>query len=520
MTAPITALGIRTGEPDVLRALVARRGAAVLAYCEQLSEPGRAPEALADAFARFRRTVLEVARAATLDPELVLLGATRHAAAARAPRPVPDRRGGLGRLLRGGPDAATLALVPQLLAARAQRELSPADEERLARLLAASPEARRAEDRFHAAEDAYRRAAPRELPGAIVEAVVEAMEAVPVPRPAPQPVPVAAPAADGGPEGASGEAPETGDDDRVPETGEDRVPETGEDTAPDSGDDGAPDSGDDRVPETGEDRAPETGDDRVPETGEDRAPETGEDGAPESGGGSARDAANGRRPVAVEAPAPAPAPAPVASAAAVAGDPDAHQPTLEWDLPLEQLGEEADLDLEIAAARLEEGGHDEPRPQETPDAADATTPAPVPTPGAPAPPAGRSAMLPAAAVLAVSTVGALVASGVIAGDEPSPPIDTGLVPQQVTTRVPEGQARDVVDRLREAAAAAERERRADGRDAAPAPPPAPDAADATAPAPAAEPQSDATAEPQATDEPAAQAGDAAEPRGYVPAPGE
>src|SRR3712207_2938737 len=81
----VTALGIRDGDPAVLRALVDRRGFAVLAFCERACRPGLAVEAAGDAFARFRAMVQVPDRPADLDPEAALLSATRHASASRMP---------------------------------------------------------------------------------------------------------------------------------------------------------------------------------------------------------------------------------------------------------------------------------------------------------------------------------------------------------------------------------------------------------------------------------------------------
>src|SRR5213592_4994079 len=113
-TAAVTAQGIRDGDRVALGALVARRGAAVLAYCERVAAPGRALEAAGEAFARFRREVVAAPEPRALDPEALLLRGTRRAAAARAPRPA-EARGTLAA--RRG---ATCALVPELLAARAE----------------------------------------------------------------------------------------------------------------------------------------------------------------------------------------------------------------------------------------------------------------------------------------------------------------------------------------------------------------------------------------------------------------
>ncbi|HWT95232.1 MAG TPA: hypothetical protein VN238_19705, partial [Solirubrobacteraceae bacterium] len=85
MTSQVTATGIKDGNPAVLRALVDRRGAAVLAYCERACSPSLVLEAVADAFARFRAAVIAAQRPTDLHPEMALLSATRAAAAARSP---------------------------------------------------------------------------------------------------------------------------------------------------------------------------------------------------------------------------------------------------------------------------------------------------------------------------------------------------------------------------------------------------------------------------------------------------
>src|SRR5256885_5913433 len=125
--AAVTARGVREGDRAALAALVDRRGAAVLAYCDHLSAPGRALEAAGEAFADFRRHVRDAEDPRSLDPEKLLLNATRRAAAARAPRPEAPT----GLLARRR--AATCQFAPELLAARAADDLSTADRPRLAR---------------------------------------------------------------------------------------------------------------------------------------------------------------------------------------------------------------------------------------------------------------------------------------------------------------------------------------------------------------------------------------------------
>src|SRR5256885_659291 len=86
--------------------------------------PPRAPrpaEPAAEAFARFRSAVVHSEALLALDPELLLLHTTRCAAAARVPR--PGSVGLLGRRHRA------CDLAPELLVARAEGTLTPADRD-------------------------------------------------------------------------------------------------------------------------------------------------------------------------------------------------------------------------------------------------------------------------------------------------------------------------------------------------------------------------------------------------------
>lgn len=211
VAAQVTAMGIRDGDPAVLAALVERRGGAVLAYCERYCAPSMALDATSDAFVRFRATVLAAERPGDLDPEGALLGATRHAAAARAPRPPAEAAGGLNRAFGGRGPTERLPDVPDLLAGRAEGTLAPEDVAALDELLSGSPVARSIASRFEDAEEIYRSSRRRTLPGPIVEQIVTAMvtlnapPAMPVvesapPRffrePDPEPEPTPPPSAD------------------------------------------------------------------------------------------------------------------------------------------------------------------------------------------------------------------------------------------------------------------------------------------------------------------------------------
>jgi hypothetical protein len=127
----VTPVGVRAGDPVALQALVDRRGPAVVAFCMQVCGPQAADRAAAEAFARFRAAVRDAPELTGLDPEALLRGATRHAAAsmARQPSGPPPH----GRLRSRG--TQTCEHVPTMLAARANGALGAADLDRLARHL-------------------------------------------------------------------------------------------------------------------------------------------------------------------------------------------------------------------------------------------------------------------------------------------------------------------------------------------------------------------------------------------------
>ncbi|HMJ33751.1 MAG TPA: zf-HC2 domain-containing protein [Baekduia sp.] len=129
--AGVTPEGVRAGDRAALQALVDRRGPAVVAFCMQVCGPQAADRAAAEAFARFRAAVRDAPELRGLDPEALLRGATRHAAAsmARQPSGPPPH----GRLLSRG--TQTCEHVPTMLAARANGALGDADLDRLARHL-------------------------------------------------------------------------------------------------------------------------------------------------------------------------------------------------------------------------------------------------------------------------------------------------------------------------------------------------------------------------------------------------
>ncbi|MCW2997468.1 MAG: hypothetical protein JWN65_1017 [Solirubrobacterales bacterium] len=199
--AAVTPEGVRDGDPAVLTALVARRGPAVLAFCEAVCEPAVAPRAVAEAFARFRALVATVEDAGGVDPEQFLLGATRHAAASMARHPSDGR--GVLRVLGRGASPETYAALPALLAARADSMLGAEDLERLSRLLERSPGCREVEAAFRRAERGYRSPPERPVSGETITLIIAAMQAAApvaggfeiVPQPVPEKAEAVAPEA-------------------------------------------------------------------------------------------------------------------------------------------------------------------------------------------------------------------------------------------------------------------------------------------------------------------------------------
>ena len=192
----VTPEGVRAGDPVALAALVERRGGAVLAYAREVCTAADAPLAAAEALARFRAAVYASGDAADLDPERLLLSATRHASAARA-RP-PAEAGGARRILgRGHTD--TCAHMPSLIVARAENLLGDADLDRLSRHLERCSTCRATEAAFRRAERAYVSTTHPPLDSATTAlflsaladaAPIEAAELVPAVAPEPVPVPV------------------------------------------------------------------------------------------------------------------------------------------------------------------------------------------------------------------------------------------------------------------------------------------------------------------------------------------
>jgi hypothetical protein len=170
----VTPDGVRAGDPVALRALVDRRGPAVIAFCSQVCGPAAATTAAAEAFARFRAAVRDTPDLEAVDPETLLRGATRHAAASMARIPVgPPPH---GRLRSRG--TQTCAHVPTMLAARANGALGDADLERLARHLDRCERCNAMAEIFRRAEQAYQDPAVDTLGVDASRVLMAAMESV------------------------------------------------------------------------------------------------------------------------------------------------------------------------------------------------------------------------------------------------------------------------------------------------------------------------------------------------------
>jgi hypothetical protein len=171
----VTPQGVRAGDPTALQALVDRRGPAVIAFCTQVCGPQAADRAAAEAFARFRAAVRDAQDLKNLEPEALLRGATRHAAAsmARQPSGPPPH----GKLRSRGTE--TCVHVPTMLAARANGALGPADLERIARHLDRCERCNALAEIFRRAELAYQDPPVDTLGTDTSSVLLEALRAVP-----------------------------------------------------------------------------------------------------------------------------------------------------------------------------------------------------------------------------------------------------------------------------------------------------------------------------------------------------
>lgn len=192
----VTPDGVRIGDPAALAALCERRGAAVLGYCREVCAPVDAPLAAAEALARFRAAVWACGDAADVDPERLLLSATRHAAASRARGPA---EAGTTRRILGRAHTDTCARMPALIVARAENLLGSADLDRLSRHLDRCASCRATEAAFRRAERSYVATAHAPLDSPTTALFLAALaEAAPVeagaqPEPEPEPLPTPEP---------------------------------------------------------------------------------------------------------------------------------------------------------------------------------------------------------------------------------------------------------------------------------------------------------------------------------------
>jgi hypothetical protein len=157
----VTPAGVRDGDPDALAGLCDRRGPAVIAYCEVVAGRDAAAAAAAEAFGSFRANVVAAGDLENVNPEALLINATRHAAAHRA----------------GGDAPAPCARVPALLAARADRSITLADHDWLKEHLADCWTCRAPVARFEAADRAYRDPPTGSLEPEVAATIVAALAA-------------------------------------------------------------------------------------------------------------------------------------------------------------------------------------------------------------------------------------------------------------------------------------------------------------------------------------------------------
>ncbi len=179
----MTPVGVRDGDTDALAGLCDRRGPAVLAYCAVIAGQDQAAAAAAEAFGTFRAGVVATEDLANLNPEALLISATRHTAARYAGSDAPPQ----------------CARVPPLLAARADRSITLADHDWLQEHLPSCWTCRAPVARFEAADRAYRDPPSTALAPETTAAIVAAMTAAapvagaqpPPPPPLPQDMPPA-----------------------------------------------------------------------------------------------------------------------------------------------------------------------------------------------------------------------------------------------------------------------------------------------------------------------------------------
>jgi hypothetical protein len=182
---------VRDGDPAALAGLCDRRGPAVLAYVHHVAGDAAAVLAAAEAFAHFRAAVHAAQDTSEINPEALLVNATRQAAARHATIVAPGH----------------CAAVPSLLAARADRTITLAELDRLEEHLESCWTCRAPVARFQAAERAYRNPPATPVAPEVAAVIVAAMTAAAPVRadepPPPPPEPVAPPLTAAGLNGGS-----------------------------------------------------------------------------------------------------------------------------------------------------------------------------------------------------------------------------------------------------------------------------------------------------------------------------
>jgi len=166
----VTPHGVRDGEPDALAELCARRGAAVLAFAEHVAAPGQASGAAADAFGRFRATVAAATELDGLDPDALLLSATRSAALA-------FRASAMSPLDDNGERPDECVRFDRSLVQWIEDKLPPARRESFESHVADCRDCGATIECFEAAERAYQDPPKAPLPPAIARAIVGALAA-------------------------------------------------------------------------------------------------------------------------------------------------------------------------------------------------------------------------------------------------------------------------------------------------------------------------------------------------------
>jgi hypothetical protein len=290
----VTPEGVRAGDRAALQALVDRRGPAVVAFCTQVCGPQAADRAAAEAFARFRAAVRDAVDLKSLDPEALLRGATRHAAAsmARQPSGPPPH----GKLRSRGTE--TCVHVPTMLAARANGALGPADLDRIARHLDRCERCNALAEIFRRAELAYQDPAVDTLGTDTSSVLLEALHAVSEQGHGTAPAPAADAPVSPGLNGAFPQLPDL--DDEVPIAV--AVPAPVEEQEPAA----AQEAVEDDLEADGEDDADfgetiEWGEDELPDTALAPDPAEGTPDAPLLSGGTSR-RAGGPRPLVILLP--------------------------------------------------------------------------------------------------------------------------------------------------------------------------------------------------------------------------